>query len=160
MPVWAMVEARRGPHAFNVSVPSDGLKGRPRPEKPTCAQVLGWRRRAGEECQVCGVGPRRRWQVDAGAQVRCGTGRARRRVAVAGVQAIGFEQGAGLSGVARRDAGGRRRTPLRRGRGRVHELLQFTHWHVPPSTAWASASYNDGPSTLEGSDTDDSAVPM
>jgi len=73
------------------------------------AQVAGRQRRGWAEAQVRAVGPLRRGQVDAGAEVRCGTGRAQWQVAVAGVQAIGFEHGAGLRGAARHDAGQERR---------------------------------------------------
>ena len=82
--------------------------------RETLAQVAGRQRRGVEEAQVCAVGPRRRGQVHAGAQVCCGTGRARRRVAAAGVQAIGFEQYTGQLDALGKSSGRAPCTPLRR----------------------------------------------
>jgi hypothetical protein len=68
---------------------------------------------------VCAVGTLGHGKVHAGAQVRCGTGRARRRVAAAGVHAIGLDlQRSRMRGCSTscwaKAPGGRRRTPLKR----------------------------------------------
>jgi len=68
----SLADDGRAPLAFNMSVPLDGLHGAVA-ARETPAQVAGRQRRGWAEAPVCAVGPRRRGQVDAGAQVRCGT---------------------------------------------------------------------------------------